>query len=297
VIDGYSVNGSWELIREKTAGDTRFTYHQKPAKGIYDAWNEGIKLAKGKYIYIATSDDLCDKDLLAKMVKALDDNPDCGLAHCCLNIIDDNGKPTVSQWHHWEKVQFYGDHINHYHKRIAPYDAIVHFGWNTVYSSIVQLLIRKDVFEQVGYFSTKYGTIADFEWGLRAALCTNVIHVPLYLASWRKHSDQATDDRYFNTSEFYGSLINMAQAALKKMETKKGIVLQNQRELYFNYFFQQFNLTGRARKLRFLLIGLVKMPFLTIKLINYKLRRIRFDTTLFLRKQLAERNLGTPINV
>ncbi|MDB5150049.1 MAG: glycosyl transferase family 2, partial [Mucilaginibacter sp.] len=153
IIDGFSSNGSWEMLHEKAASDRRFFYHQKPARGIYDAWNEGIKLTKGEYIYIATSDDLFTPDFLDKMVNVLEANPDCSIAHCCLNIIDEGGEPTESQWHDWEKVKFYGDHIYQYHKRMAPYDAIVHFGWSTVYTSIVQLLIRKDLFEQVGFFS------------------------------------------------------------------------------------------------------------------------------------------------
>jgi glycosyltransferase involved in cell wall biosynthesis len=297
VIDGFSTNGSWEMILEKTKGDNRFSHYQKPAKGIYDAWNEGIRLARGEYIYIATSDDTCSDTFLEEMSSALDANMDCDIAHCCLNIIDENGEPTESQWHDWEKVKFYGDQINQYHKRIAPYDAIVHFGWSTVYTSIVQLLIRKSIFGQIGYFSTEYGSDADFEWGLRASLYANVIHVPLYLAIWRKHSGQSTDDLYFNTAGFYGKLISMAQAALKTMEAQNAIILKNKKGLYFNYLFKQFSLTPSAQKSEFLFTSFLKMPVLTIKLIAYRLGNIKFDTTSFIRAQLHKRNLAGPVNV
>jgi glycosyltransferase involved in cell wall biosynthesis len=94
VIDGFSENGSWEAIKEQTAKDDRFSYYQRSPKGVYDAWNAGIGQAKGRYIYIATSDDICKPELLEEMVKILDCNPDCGLAHCCLDIIDEDGKLT-----------------------------------------------------------------------------------------------------------------------------------------------------------------------------------------------------------
>lgn len=297
VIDGISDNGSFEYIQEKAFRDKRFFFYQRPAKGIYDAWNEGIKLAKGDYIYIATSDDLFTADFLEKMVKALGDNLDCGLAHCCLDIINEHGQPAASQWHDWEKVKFFGNYINQYHKRIAPYDAIVHFGWSTVYSSIVQLLIRRNLFEETGYFNTEYGAAADFEWGLRAALSASVAHIPLYLASWRKHAAQATDDNNLNKPAFYGDLIKMARSALNTIENKKGIILTNQDALYFNYLFQQFNLTAKSRKLQFLFKSLLEMPRLTAKLIVYRFWGTRFDTTSFISAQLAERNLMGPVNV
>ncbi|HEY4196720.1 MAG TPA: glycosyltransferase [Mucilaginibacter sp.] len=294
VIDGFSDNGSWEMIREKTKGDKRFSYYQRPARGIYDAWNEGIKLANGAYIYIATSDDLFSDDFLKEMVGILDTNTDCGMAHCCLTIIDENGNPTPYQWRDWDKVKFYGDYINSYHKRLAPYDAIIHFGWNTVYSSIVQLLIRKEVFEKAGYFSTEYGTIADFEWELRASLCINLVHVPLYLASWRKHNHQATSDDYFSTPEFPQELIRMAANALKKME-EHHIILPHKKGLYFNYLFQQFNLTKRKQKFNFLLKLLGRAPLSAIKIINHRLAYAKFDTEAFLRKQLKQRKIDNLI--
>lgn len=291
VIDGFSTNGSWEFILEKTKSDKRFFFYQNPAKGIYDAWNEGIKMAKGEYIYIATSDDLFDHGFLLEMVKVLNENPDCGLAHCCLNIIDEAGKLSAHQWHDWEKVKFYGDYIKKPHKRVAPYDAIVHFGWTTVYTSIVQLLIRKSLFEKIGDFSVQYGSIADFEWELRAALCTNIFHVPLYLASWRKHDQQATIDTYFSKPEFYGEIMVMAKAALKIIESHQGIMLANKSTLYFNYFFQQFNLTAKELKLQYIGKGFIKMPLLTIKLIVYRLFKIKFTTSDFLTAQLTKRDM------
>ena len=61
---------------------------QLPRKGIYDAINKCIESASGKYVYIATSDDLMTTDCLSIMVNTLEEYPECGICHCCLSIID-----------------------------------------------------------------------------------------------------------------------------------------------------------------------------------------------------------------
>lgn len=52
VIDGASTDGTLELLKKMGV-----RYISEPDKGIYDACNKGIRLAKGKYIAFVTSDD------------------------------------------------------------------------------------------------------------------------------------------------------------------------------------------------------------------------------------------------
>lgn len=292
VIDGFSTNGSWEFILEKTLGNSKFSYFQKPAKGIYDSWNEGIKLAKGQFIYIATSDDLCDLLFLKEMVKALEDNPDCDLAHCCLNVIDVGGNPVKSQWRDWPKVQFYGDLIHQYHKRLAPYDAVVHFGWSTVYTSTVQLLIKKTLFSEIGYFNTHFCTTADYQWGLSASLKANLIHVPKYLASWRRHEAQASQENYLTSPAFYTDLITMAEELARDPKFREISRKLNLQELHFNYVFQGFNSCVKSKKIKYLAQYSLKMPYLTAKVVWYRLFKINYDTADFLKKNLTKRKLS-----
>ena len=195
VVDGFSDNGSWEYLQEVAAADQRFKTHQFKREGIYKAWNCGIALAKGTYVYIATSDDTMAPAFLEKMVHALDTYTECGIAHCCLTIIDENGSPSdKANWDEYYPGQYFKELLKKKHIRLAPHDGILHCGIKTVYTSITQLLIRKSVFEKVGDFLTTYGSIADFEWGMRSSLVCDVLHVPEYLATWRYYVGQATRD-------------------------------------------------------------------------------------------------------
>jgi GT2 family glycosyltransferase len=160
---------------------------------MYDGWNDCIRRARGKYIYIATSDDTMAPDCLEKLAAALEIHPECDLAHCMLRRIDEASGQIDEQW--WREHLFAlssGELIDLPHLRMAPYDGLLHLSGRSVYTSIVQLLVRRELFAKVGFFESKWGSIGDFNWAMRAGLVANTVHVPDTWAGWRIHGGQAT---------------------------------------------------------------------------------------------------------
>ncbi|MDF9795213.1 glycosyltransferase involved in cell wall biosynthesis [Catalinimonas alkaloidigena] len=216
VIDGYSSDGSWEMLQEIAASDNRFLLYKYPPKGPYDAWNKGLIHAQGAYVYIATSDDTMSPDCLEKLFVALEEHQDCEIAHCNLTIIDEEGNDLRAKGWDWAKFppgQYFGEWYHKKHKRIAPHDAILYASLHTIYHSITQLLFRKSLCEKIGYFRTDRGSAADFEWGMRAAFVTNTLHIPEYLATWRVHKKQVTNIDLLYSSEHREMLLKMVEAA------------------------------------------------------------------------------------
>lgn len=193
ILDSYSDDGAWGLIQEYAKKDQRIKISQIKREGIYPAINKCIEKANGEYIYIATSDDTMTPDCLGKMTQALDDHPECDICHCCLTIIDQNSNAHKDlNWNDFYAQKYLGHLIYKKHIRLAPYDAILYSCLGTVYSSLTQLLIRRSVIEKIGNFSNKWESYGDFEWGMKASLVCNIIHIPEYLATFRKHENQAT---------------------------------------------------------------------------------------------------------
>lgn len=215
IVDSYSDDGAWEFFINLAARDGRIKINQAPRQGIYAGWNECIRRAKGDYVYFATSDDTMAPDCLEKLSNALDSHPGCGLAHCDLRLFDETGREVPKEW--WRQglfVQSSGDYIRRRHIRKAPFDGLLHLCGQTVYISITQLLIRKELFSSVGLFPTNRGSIGDFQWVMKATLLYDSIYVPDTWAGWRQHDKQATALSANNRLERWKALESMSGCVL-----------------------------------------------------------------------------------
>lgn len=238
IVDNYSDDGAWEFFQERAEKDPRVKISQAPRKGMYANWNNCIRLARGEYVYIATSDDTMTPDFLEVMVKALDEHPQCDLAHCKLKIIDENGAPHPTlPWDKFFCAAYFGDLINKEHIRMAPHDGLLHCGVKTVYTSITQLLIRRTLFDRIGLFLTNYGSIADFEWEMRASLVANTIHIPAYLATWRVHRSQGTDQNFLHSSKHRTKLLELIDHAFNKAKKINPTLLKGIKKKELTHFY------------------------------------------------------------
>lgn len=85
VVDGESTDGTLEIIREyEPKFQGRMRWISEKDKGIYDAMNKGIRMAKGDYINIMNSDDWFEKDALKKIAE-VPGNPD--VIYGCIRLV------------------------------------------------------------------------------------------------------------------------------------------------------------------------------------------------------------------
>jgi glycosyltransferase involved in cell wall biosynthesis len=247
IVDSHSDDGSLELLEQYARDDERIRIVQAPRDGIYPNWNRALKLCRGEYVYIATSDDTMSLDCLEQMAKALSQNPDCGLCHCCLEIIDEHGRSVspADSWDNYTSPRFFGELIHQYHVRRAPHDGLLHLGLFTIYTSFTQLLVRRRVYDELGLFRTDCGTYADFEWGMRVALRESVVHVPYKLATWRRHGGQATQfDRIIHTRA-RGEFRRLVHLALKSLDAGNRTLADALRKSPLNDFYLAAELDAR----------------------------------------------------
>src|SRR2546427_5645331 len=117
VVDSNSNDGSREILERLANQDSRVRLIQAPRDGIYTNLNRALELSVGEYVYIATSDDTMTPDCLERMVGILEQYPDCGICHCCLELIDEAGKPVDSRyaWENYVQQKYFGEwiHLDH----------------------------------------------------------------------------------------------------------------------------------------------------------------------------------------
>jgi glycosyltransferase involved in cell wall biosynthesis len=202
VSDNFSDDGAWAFFERLASKDHRVSIEQAPREGMYANWNNCIRRARGKYIYIATSDDTMAPDCLEKLVAVLERHPECELAHCRLQAEGERADAVNSWWHERSLFARSSRRMKDcLHIRLAPFDGLLHLYGEPVYTSITQLLIRRSLFERIGLFEAKWGSIGDFHWGMRVSLVANTIHVPDTWGGWRQHSAQATYHAGLGTDE------------------------------------------------------------------------------------------------
>jgi glycosyltransferase involved in cell wall biosynthesis len=222
VCDSHSDDGAWEYIQTLAADEPRMKIWQSPRAGIYAGFNDCIAQARGEYVYIATSDDTMTPDCLEKLVAALDQNSDCGVAHCCLTFIDEKSRPVLAhhRWENWSTTLFMGEWNKKSHVRPQGHDAVMALGLKTAYYSITQILVRRSLFDEVGIFEKKWGPFGDLEWQLRATLVTKTVHIPENLATWRFHPLQASQAERYKKAVRAGWFLEMTDSAIEFSRTR-----------------------------------------------------------------------------
>jgi hypothetical protein len=219
IYDNHSDDGAWELFQQAARNDSRIRIAQAERKGMYANWNNCVAAARGDYVYIATSDDNMAPDCLEKLAEALDQNPQCDVAHCKLRMFDAEGNEMSSEW--WDHCSLFarssGDLLWCSHVRLAPFDGMLHLLGDTVYISITQLLIRRSLFEKIGMFENRWGSLGDFNWNMRAGLVANTVHVPDTWGGWRQHAGQATAAARFGSAQHAGFIEEMIEHAISRV--------------------------------------------------------------------------------
>ena len=96
VIEGWSTDGSLEIIKKLASDDKRIkVFMQKNRNGVTPARNESIEEAKCEHIMFMDADDYWEPTYMETMVKLIQDFPDAGIWGMHHGEIDARGKYNV----------------------------------------------------------------------------------------------------------------------------------------------------------------------------------------------------------
>lgn len=151
MVDGVSADATCQLAR--SSADAPDVVISEPDRGLYDAMNKGIALARGDYVAILNSDDRYARaDVLSTAVGALRSSGR-EIAFSDLVYVDPSSdgadEPRVVRRYRSSRFR---------PERMA-------YGWMPAHPTMV---VARSVYEEVGEFRTDYKIAADFEWCLRA---------------------------------------------------------------------------------------------------------------------------------
>jgi glycosyltransferase involved in cell wall biosynthesis len=139
IIDGGSTDKTIDIVKKYSRKISYWSSEKD--RGIYDAFNKGIKQARGKYIGIINSDDLYAKNALKIISKYINKNPK-------LDFIFGSVKK------HWGILHGYNP------KKIK-------YSWGFYTSHSTGFFIKRSSAKKVGLYNTKYKYHADYDYFYR----------------------------------------------------------------------------------------------------------------------------------
>lgn len=144
VVDGGSKDGTKELLEKSS--DIVSQWVSEPDKGIYDAWNKGIRLATGEWISFLGAGDYYLPEALNQYAKHLEDKNDVEFCSAKIQRIDEN-KNVINivgaRWH-WNTL--------------VKYMNCAHVG----------ALNRRTLLDRLQLFDSHYRIVGDYDLMLRA---------------------------------------------------------------------------------------------------------------------------------
>ncbi len=119
-------------------------WQSEPDHGLYDAMNKGISRATGEIVAILNSDDIWMPNTLDRVAEAFSCNPDVGMVSGSIEVWEDlpGGANVVLR-----------SSLLHLHKGMTVQHPAT--------------FVRRNVYERVGLFDTRYRIGADYDFVLR----------------------------------------------------------------------------------------------------------------------------------
>lgn len=158
VVDNASTDGSKDFFSR----DNRIIYvYNSENLGFGRANNIGAKHANGKYLFLLNSDTILVSNAIEAFYSFMENNKD--IASCGANLVDENGKMTVSHGNFPSLLQelstigFYKLYKKTYRNRIALGQFANEGNISDVdYISGADIFIRRNIFERLNGFDRDY---------------------------------------------------------------------------------------------------------------------------------------------
>jgi glycosyltransferase involved in cell wall biosynthesis len=176
VIDDASTDDSRSVIESFTHDPrVRAVYCEANSGSVYQRWNEAALMARGRYLWFAGADDYCALDLLDELLKCFEEQPTVGIAFAQSWFVDERGNrlflaPT------WNRSQ-----------TMAGAQAIRKLVLDTTIANASAVVVRADLYREVGGFDTRFRLAADWRFYVDVLARSDLAYVAKPLNFCRIH--------------------------------------------------------------------------------------------------------------
>lgn len=162
--------------------------------GIGYCHNVVLRESRSPFIAHVDADDFLLPGALGKMVRALEDNPGVGQAHCYFFDVDEHGRTTREAFHErWARFRRSRPPTLDYKAKLTGGDTVINH----------LRTYRKVVLEELGEFNEKIRFGIDYDMALRILDRYTIKIVPEFLYCRRVHGTNTTESLRFKAVRFW----------------------------------------------------------------------------------------------
>src|SRR5579862_8757006 len=186
LLDDYSTDRSREIL-SSYAGDprVRLEFNERNSGTPFKQWNTGVRMARGKYVWIAESDDYMEKRRLERLVAILESQPEVTFAYCRSWEIGEEGRTNgyadeyLNRWHasHWT-ADFLVDGLEECRRYFVVAAPV---------PNASAVVFRKEIYERVGGADENLQICGDYKVWAAMALDGQVAYTGEPLNYYRAH--------------------------------------------------------------------------------------------------------------
>jgi glycosyltransferase involved in cell wall biosynthesis len=205
ILDDCSPDNSREIIEQYRNHPkvSQIIFNEKNGRSTFKQWEKGIALAKGKWIWIAESDDWCEPSFLETMMQGLNGHDECVIGYCqSYCIVNDNEIRFQTQHPKLTDYSNGHDFINNYM-----------LNGNSIYNASMAVW-RKDKFELISKAFTTYKFCGDWMFWVELASLGDVMISGRVLNYFRKH-DKDVSGAAYQSGSGHLELIKLGKDLLK----------------------------------------------------------------------------------
>jgi glycosyltransferase involved in cell wall biosynthesis len=197
ILDDCSTDNSREIIES-------YKLHPKVSQVIFNAansgspflqWEKGIHQAKGKYVWIAESDDWCEPSLLEELVRGIQLDKECVISYCQMYYMSSDNVIK------WQSSHPYLSELVDTQTFVRDYLAVK----VSIYNASMAIF-RRDCFEKVDRAFTTYKFSGDRLFWIQTALRGKTHISGKVLNYFRKHDKDVSGKAYASGLNFVEEL-------------------------------------------------------------------------------------------
>ncbi len=193
ILDDCSIDNSREIIERYRSNEkiSCIVYNVENSGSTFKQWDKGITLAKGKYIWIAESDDWCENTLVETLVKGIEEDGNVAFGYCqsfCVN--------------NQEEIIFQSSYkkLEDYYSKETYLENFLTFG-NAVFNSGMAIF-RKEFYYMMSEFYKTFRFVGDWIFWAELSRLGNVYINAKPLNYFRKHGNDVSGKMYASGLNF-----------------------------------------------------------------------------------------------